>query len=379
MKISTKKIGDAGKMALKAVTTGILTSSLIGVTGSFVLAKEVTVSVDDQKTVVSGNLFENVGSVLASHGIEVGEDYTLNVDSDTFLVVVDEIEVARKSTGKLMVDDEIINYETGAQTVSDLLEEEGIVLGELDRVEPSKDELLADTSEVNVIRVTVGELPGKVSIPYNTIEQENPNLTVGTRQVTQAGVNGSKTIVERVLFENNEEVLRVTSSEIVSKEAVDEIVQVGTKAVEVKPVETAPVVTEETTQTTPTQVETPVVTTPVETPAVVTPTESSVTNNKTQTTEIPEGAVKMTLNCTAYTATGNATASGVMPQANHTIAAWSGLPFGTKVYIPALNTTFTVEDRGGAVTQGIIDIYMDSYEECIQFGRQNLEAYVVYP
>jgi uncharacterized protein YabE (DUF348 family)/3D (Asp-Asp-Asp) domain-containing protein len=378
MKISTKKFGDAGKMALKAVTTGILTSSLIGVTGSFVLAKEVTVSVDDQQTVVSGNLFENVGSVLASHGIEVGDDYTLNVDSDTFLVVVDEIEVARKSTGKLMVDDEIINYETGAQTVGDLLEEEGIVLGELDRVEPSKDELLADTSEVNVIRVTVGELPGKVSIPYNTIEQENSNLTVGTRQVTQAGVNGSKSVVERVLFENNEEVLRVTSSEIVTKEAVDEIVQVGTKAVEVKPVETAPVVTEETTQTTPTQVETPVVTTPVETPAVVTPTESSVSNNN-QTTEIPEGAVKMTLNCTAYTATGNATASGVMPQANHTIAAWSGLPFGTKVYIPALNTTFTVEDRGGAVTQGIIDIYMDSYEECIQFGRQNLEAYVVYP
>lgn len=379
MKISTKKIGDAGKMALKAVTTGILTSSLIGVTGSFVLAKEVTVSVDDQKTIVSGNLFENVGSVLASHGIEVGEDYTLNVDSDTFLVVVDEIEVARKSTGKLMVDDEIINYETGAQTVSDLLEEEGIVLGELDRVEPSKDELLADTSEVNVIRVTVGELPGKVSIPYNTIEQENPNLTVGTRQVTQAGVNGSKTIVERVLFENNEEVLRVTSSEIVSKEAVDEIVQVGTKAVEVKPVETAPVVAAETTQTTPAPVETPVETKPVETPAPVTPTESNVTNNNTQTTGIPEGAVKMTLNCTAYTATGNATASGVMPQANHTIAAWSGLPFGTKVYIPALNTTFTVEDRGGAVTQGIIDIYMDSYEECIQFGRQNLEAYVVYP
>jgi uncharacterized protein YabE (DUF348 family)/3D (Asp-Asp-Asp) domain-containing protein len=379
MKISTKKFGDAGKMALKAVTTGILTSSLIGVTGSFVLAKEVTVSVDDQQTVVSGNLFENVGSVLASHGIEVGDDYTLNVDSDTFLVVVDEIEVARKSTGKLMVDDEIINYETGAQTVGDLLEEEGIVLGELDRVEPSKDELLADTSQVKVIRVTVGELPGKVSIPYNTIEQENPNLTVGTRQVTQAGVNGSKTIVERVLFENNEEVLRVTSSEIVSKEAVDEIVQVGTKAVEVKPVETAPVVEAETTQTTPAPVETPVVTTPVETPTVVTPTESSVTNNKTQTTEIPEGAVKMTLNCTAYTATGNATASGVMPQANHTIAAWSGLPFGTKVYIPALNTTYTVEDRGGAVTQGIIDIYMDSYEECIQFGRQNLEAYVVYP
>ena len=93
---------------------------------------------------------------------------------------------------------------------------------------------------------------------------------------------------------------------------------------------------------------------------------------------IPEGAVKTTLSCTAYTATGNATAVGVMPQAEHTIASWNGLPFGTQVYVPALGITYTVEDRGGAVSEGIIDIYMNSENECIQFGRQNLEAYIIY-
>lgn len=121
-------------------------------------------------------------------------------------------------------------------------------------------------------------------------------------------------------------------------------------------------------------IEKPVVEVPPEPAPLVLPEDSKPVENT-----IAEGSVKQVLNCTAYTATGNATASGVMPRANHTIAAWSGLPFGTKVYIPALQTTFTVEDRGGAVTEGIIDIYMDSYNACIQFGRQNLEAYITYP
>ncbi|WKY48258.1 G5 domain-containing protein [Eubacteriaceae bacterium ES3] len=377
MRENFNKFSNTGKMVLKALTTGILTTSLIGVTGTFVLAKEVTISVDEQETVISGKLFENVGSVLENHGIEVTDDYTLNVDSDTFLVAVDEIEVTRKNTGKLRVDGRVIFYDTGAQTVADLLEEQGITLADLDRVEPSKDESLSDVSEVDVIRVEVGELPETLSVPYKTVELENENLEQGARQVVQQGENGTKSVVERVLYENNEEVLRVTTSEIVTKEAVDEIVEFGTKVVEATPdvvvsddvaseavPETvAPVVTEDKTQT-------------AEKPAAV---EETPADNMGSAAGIPEEAVKMTLNCTAYTATGNATASGVMPTANHTIAAWSGLPFGTKVYIPALNTTFTVEDRGGAVTAGIIDIYMDTYEQCIQFGRQNLEAYIVYP
>lgn len=90
-----------------------------------------------------------------------------------------------------------------------------------------------------------------------------------------------------------------------------------------------------------------------------------------------EGAEHTTLQFTAYTHTGNATASGVMPRINHTCASWSGLPFGTKIYVPSRNCTYTVEDRGGAVTYGIIDLFMDTEAECWAFGRQNLEAYII--
>ncbi len=83
----------------------------------------------------------------------------------------------------------------------------------------------------------------------------------------------------------------------------------------------------------------------------------------------------MTVSATAYTATGNNTASGTVPQSGRTIASWGGLPFGTKVYIPALGGVYTVEDRGGAVTYGIIDIYMDSEAECVRWGRQRIEIY----
>ena len=85
-----------------------------------------------------------------------------------------------------------------------------------------------------------------------------------------------------------------------------------------------------------------------------------------------------TIEFTAYTATGNATASGTMPTSNYTVAAWDDIPFGTQVYVPSRGVTYTVEDRGGAITYGIMDIYMDTEEECLNFGRQQLEAYLFY-
>lgn len=37
---------------------------------------------------------------------------------------------------------------------------------------------------------------------------------------------------------------------------------------------------------------------------------------------------------------------------------------------------FVVQDRGGAISDNRIDIYFDTVQECIQFGRRNLECYI---
>lgn len=98
---------------------------------------------------------------------------------------------------------------------------------------------------------------------------------------------------------------------------------------------------------------------------------------------------KITVNVTAYCScavccgksTGR-TASGTYATANRTIAAWSGLPFGTKVYFPSMANRpnggiYTVEDRGGAITSGRIDIYFSSHSEALAFGRRTMDAYIL--
>ncbi|WP_405099956.1 LysM peptidoglycan-binding domain-containing protein [Oceanobacillus sp. FSL H7-0719] len=70
------------------------------------------------------------------------------------------------------------------------------------------------------------------------------------------------------------------------------------------------------------------------------------------------------------------TASGEIVQENHTIACPETLPFGTKIHIPTLEETYVCEDRGSAITNGRLDIYIADLEEALEFGVQNLQVNV---
>lgn len=70
------------------------------------------------------------------------------------------------------------------------------------------------------------------------------------------------------------------------------------------------------------------------------------------------------------------TANGERTQEGRTIAAPSDVPFGTQIYIPALGTTYTVTDRGGAIVGDRLDVYMQSRDEALQFGVQDLEVWI---
>lgn len=77
----------------------------------------------------------------------------------------------------------------------------------------------------------------------------------------------------------------------------------------------------------------------------------------------------MVIDVYAYTATGNPTASGEMPYRGG--VACNLVPLGTRVLIDGV--WYIVNDRSG--TPGIIDIYMDTYEECILHGVQTKTVY----
>nr|DAJ01580.1 MAG TPA: 3D containing protein [Caudoviricetes sp.] len=87
---------------------------------------------------------------------------------------------------------------------------------------------------------------------------------------------------------------------------------------------------------------------------------------------LPAQAEWLIAECSAYTPydCGTVTATGETVHVGG--VACNFLPFGTVVVIDGVE--YVVNDRCGI--DGCIDIFMESYEDAIQFGRQYKEVYI---
>lgn len=73
------------------------------------------------------------------------------------------------------------------------------------------------------------------------------------------------------------------------------------------------------------------------------------------------------------------TASGTRAKPGRTIAAdTSVFPFGTKMKIPGYGWG-VVEDRGGAIQGGKIDLFFRTHKQALKWGRQTVKVQVVRP
>lgn len=71
------------------------------------------------------------------------------------------------------------------------------------------------------------------------------------------------------------------------------------------------------------------------------------------------------------------TASGTKAKPYHTIAADTDVfPFGTRMKIPGYGWG-VVEDRGGAIKGGRIDLFFRTHKEALKWGRQTVTVEVV--
>jgi len=74
---------------------------------------------------------------------------------------------------------------------------------------------------------------------------------------------------------------------------------------------------------------------------------------------------------TAYAGSGNRTATGTWPSRGTVAVDPRVIPLGTKLYIEGYGHAIA-EDTGGGIKGGIIDLYMDSHEECIIWGKRHV-------
>ena len=113
--------------------------------------------------------------------------------------------------------------------------------------------------------------------------------------------------------------------------------------------------------------------------------EDNVNTKTVAETEEATTSYKATykMEATAY-AGDTITATGVAPVRNpnglSTIAVDpSIIPLGSKVYIPGYGEAIA-EDTGGAIKGHRIDLFLNSENECINWGRRNVTLYVLaYP
>ena len=118
-------------------------------------------------------------------------------------------------------------FYTTAYTVHDVLKEQGVELGRLDRAEPDVWEEIDSHTVIEVIRVEEETEVELVEIPFERRTVRNRGFPEGESRLIQPGENGVDEVVYRITYENGQEVSRVEVRRRQVREPVDEIVMVG--------------------------------------------------------------------------------------------------------------------------------------------------------
>lgn len=248
----------------------------------------------------------------------------------------------------------ILGTTAQGETVSELLDRYDIVLSPLDGV-------LVDIGE-NRVTLTVGsdltyyEIKTR-AVSYETQRVATADLMQGQEEVVQAGKNGVSTDIYEVVWSNGHEISRQWVEQMEST-AVTEIIRYGTSVSSVDAGDKLVNVSRN-----------------ADGSGVLT-FASGATMKFSQA---------RTMKCTAYTAgydgVGTRTATGTTVHRGTVAVDPRYIPLGTRMFILTENGKIvygigTAEDTGMR-GDNKLDLYMESYFECINFGRRNCTVYIL--
>ena len=112
---------------------------------------------------------------------------------------------------------------------------------------------------------------------------------------------------------------------------------------------------------------------PVYAPTVIEAPGTSISEYRQIEAPEPEA---MIFEATAYCYTGNRTATGTWPSRGTIAVDPEVIPLGSKLYVEGYGEGIA-EDTGGLIKGDIIDVYMESEDECWQWGRRQVEVRII--
>lgn len=226
----------------------------------------------------------------------------------------------------LVVKGEEVKVSTFKNTVKDLLDENRVKYDSDDKITPSLDSKLTDNMKIKVIDISKMQEREYEDIAFEVKLVDDKNLLKGKTEVKVEGELGKKELVYDLTYHDGKLVEKKLINENITKDPVDKIVKKGTK-------------------------------------------EEFIVASRGSNSR------RMNVEATAYSGDG-ITSTGTIPKWGTIAVDPRIIPYGSKVYIPQFNKTFTAEDCGGAIKGNIIDIFMGSNSEAYKWGRRRIDIYV---
>ena len=317
-------------------------------------AHDVTI-VDDGE---SKTLFVagTVGDALKKAKIKLRENDIISapgstpITSELKVVIERAFEVLIKADGKKIFSD------VTEGTVESLLIENGISLGENDKINYPLSKKLKKGMRIIVKRIEYKTVSKTKSIPFKSVTEYSDELYNDESVISQTGVNGVKRIYYLKKYVDGKLKKKLVVARVTEQRAIDEITVKGTK-IRVTPLEPGKSTISELTP----------------------PFEIELDQNGR-----PVNYKELIIGeATAY-ASGTVCSTGVDAMPGRVAVDPREIPYGTKMYIVSTDGKYVygysvAADTGGFIynSDTVVDLRFNTESACEQFGRRNVEIYIL--
>ncbi|OQB13989.1 MAG: Cell wall-binding protein YocH precursor [Firmicutes bacterium ADurb.Bin193] len=344
MHLYGKEVKPLRAWRLIVMAVFVLTVGALAINGLvYAMSKQVEI-VDDNGYYEKFITYKaTAADILAEKEVVLQSDDEINFAPDKKVPDGARITVSRAVMVK--IDDGGNEYlkRTAKKTVGALLQSLGIDANAGIKLNTGTDSSVVEGMTLKIVYVKEELVTAEEVIPYKVTKKSTTKLEPGKTRVLQEGSEGLSKNVYKVSYENNKEVARELVEKTVVTAAKEKIVEYGAAQPKV---------------------------------AIVYGTGSIVSRSG-------EFRYKGVITCSAsaYCIKGR-TATGTTTKVGTVAVDPKVIPLGTRLYIEAPDGSWTygsavAADTGGAIKGNKIDLYMETYQEAIKFGRRTAKVYIL--
>ncbi|WP_459907291.1 3D domain-containing protein [Desulfotomaculum defluvii] len=226
-------------------------------------------------------------------------------------------------------------------TVADALEKAQVTLRRADIVDPPLRTVVRDDLCIRVTRVDTEEVTNQEYIQYGILKKPDYNLQTGEQKLIKQGRCGLSRQYIQITYQDGREVRREKLRSEVVRKPEPQIIAYG------------PQVT------------------------VSRGTSRPAAGGAIRNANMPKKEKEIiTVVSTAYTHTGNRTATGTYPSEGVVAVDPRVIPLGTKLYVENYGYAIA-SDTGGDIKGNRIDVFFNNYNKAINWGRRTVKVHIL--